>query len=351
MDRPRLPGPSPGEKRAVVYLPTWVRWDHMRQRPQYILQAFAAHGHPVYFVDHEEREIRDVQGVKICPTLGDVPRNGAILYTHFAPLRHLIDRFDDPVVVYDLLDDLSIYDADEDGLPEERKVRAHHPHLMERADIVMVSNQVLAEKHRAERPDLLEVHNGVDPDMFSRPSPRPLDLPQPSPTRHLVGYHGMIADWFDFELISEVARRRPDIDFVLVGPSSDRVQQRLADLSQLPNVTLIGERPSDDMPAYVQAFDVGVIWFKLDEMTRSVTPLKMYEYLAAGVPCIATPLPACEDEPLVMIAADARSMAQAIDDALMMDRNSLQAESRKHSWVARLEPVMERLDQTGKRRA
>ncbi|MFV1962544.1 MAG: hypothetical protein ACC658_12030, partial [Acidimicrobiia bacterium] len=168
VDRPRLPGPSPGELRAVVYLPTWVHWDVMRQRPQYLLSAFAAAGHPVYFVDHRERGVRQEEGVTICRSLRDVPRSGVIIYLHFAPLRHLIDNFDDAVVVYDVLDDLSIYDSEELGLPEGRKVRSHHPLVMERADVVLVSNHVLAERHRAERPDLIMVGNGVDPAAFGK---------------------------------------------------------------------------------------------------------------------------------------------------------------------------------------
>lgn len=345
VDKPRLPGPEPGQIRAVVYLPTWVRWDSMRQRPQYILRAFAGHGHPVYFVDHEEKEVRHSDGVQICPTLGDVPRSGVILYTHFAPQRHLIDLFDDAVVVYDILDDLSIYDADEVGLPEDRKVRSHHPHLIGRADIVMVSNGVLADKHRHERPDLVEVHNGVDPEMFGGATQRPADLP--SGDRPIVGYHGMVSTWFDFDLMERVARRREGLDFVVVGPTDPRVEGRVEELAKLPNITFLGEKPSDDIPAYVQAFDVGVIWFKVDDMTRGVTPLKMYEYIAAGVPCVATPLPACEDEPLVVTAADGDSMLSAIDGSLGTGGPQLQMAAREHSWEARLSPVIERLESLG----
>lgn len=345
-------GPAVGEKRAVVYLPTWLEWDTMRQRPQYLLAAFAAAGHPVFFVDTREPEARWASGVQIVPGLEHVPTRGVILYVHFAPIRTLFDRFDRPAIVYDLLDDLTIYDADEVGFPEERRVRAHHPHVMAAADVVIVSNPVLAERHRGERADLVLVQNGVDPATFGGPAVRPADLPEPDPARPIIGYHGAVAYWFDFDLITAVAALRPDWRFVLVGPVDERVRREAEQLAAVPNIEMLGERPSDAMPGYVQGFDVGAIWFRITEMTLGVTPLKMYEYLAAGVPCVSTPLPACVDEPSVATAADPESFVAGLEEALatahdpeaMIERRAIAA---THSWQARLEPAFGRLQALG----
>ncbi len=216
--RPRQTEAIPGALRPVVYPPTWLAWEQMKQRPQYLLEAFARAGHEVFFVDTAEPRVRRAGKVTIVPSLRDVPGTGPILYTHFAPLRHVFDRFARPVVVYDVLDDLSIYDDQEAGLPAARRVRAHHEHVMRRADVALVSNQVLFDRHRAERADLLRVENGVDVGAFSAPGARPPDLPSPP----VVGYHGMISTWFDFDLLDTVAATRPDWRFVLVGPADDR---------------------------------------------------------------------------------------------------------------------------------
>ena len=348
-DRPRAAPIEPGQKRAVVYLPTWLEWDVMRQRPQYLLTAFARAGHPVFFVDPRAGETRYIDGVTIVRSLRQVPHSGVIIYLHFAPLRHLIGAFDDAVVVYDILDDLSIYDADEVGVPVQRTVRAHHPHLMERADIVMASNAVLLERHSGERADLVLVENGVDPQMFGRVLTRPEDVPGGEP---LVGYHGMISHWFDFEMLAAVAGRRPSWQFVLVGPVDLRAKEAMERLEQMPNVVHVGERPSSVIPAYVQAFDVGVVWFQVNEMTKGVTPLKMYEYLAAGVPCVVTPLPAAVAESAVRTAGDAGTMVAAIEEALADPRPEQSRETaRGHSWERRLAPVIERLGAEGLDRA
>jgi glycosyltransferase involved in cell wall biosynthesis len=336
--------------RAVVYLPTWAHWDVMRQRPQYLLSAFAAAGHPVYFVDHREKGVRRDGGVTICGSLADVPRSGVIIYLHFAPLRHLIDNFEDAAVVYDILDDLSIYDSEERGLPEGRKVRSHHTELIERADVVLVSNPVLAERHLQERRDLVMVSNGVDPEAFGKPVERPEDLPHSEPDSPIIGYPGMISTWFDFDLMEGVMRARPDWRFVVVGPIDPKVAERVEMLREQPNVTVLGERPSVAMPGYVQGFDVGVIWFRVDRMTEGVTPLKMYEYMAAGVPCVATPIPACVAEPLVDTADDVTGMVAAIEKSLDTSRETLQETAREHTWEQSLGPALERLAELDVRR-
>ena len=345
------PGPAhvtaarPGDLRPVVYLPTWVEWDSMKQRPQFLLEAFARAGHPVWFVDPRADGPAEIDGVNIVTALSDVPTDQVILYLHFAPLAPLFDDFTDPVIVYDILDDLSIYDADEIDVPEDRRVRAHHPTVVERADVVLVSNEILAERHRDERPDLIHVPNGVDVGRFGARVTAPRDVPVGGP---IIGYHGMISHWFDFDLLAAVASRRPEWRFVLVGPTDPRVEDEAREVERLANVTRLGERSSMLMPAYVHAFDVGTIWFQIDEMTKGVTPLKMFEYLAAGVPCVSTPLPACVAQAGVATADAPDAFVKAIEEGLLADgieRHRLQEIAAAFDWSALLAPALQRLEQ------
>jgi glycosyltransferase involved in cell wall biosynthesis len=342
---PKLAGPGPGEPRAVVYLPTWLRWEAMRQRPQYLLQSFARAGHPVYFVDPREEGSRMADGVRIVTSLRDVPVSGVTLYVHFAPVRRMFRLFKDPAVVYDILDDLSIYERSESGMPRRNRVAAHHPAVMERADVVTVSNEVLLERYGPARPDTMLVPNGVDVERFSTPAQRPDDLPGGP----IIGYHGAVAPWFDFELFEKVAASCPDLEFVLVGPVDPEVAGDAARVGKMPNVHVLGERRSSLMPAYVQAFDVGAIWFKVDHMTSGVTPLKMYEFLAARTPCVATPLPACVTEPGVVTADTAAAFIAALRKAI--DGTEPAIDLSTVSWDARLAPVLKRLEELGFDRA
>jgi len=350
---PAGPDPEPGQLRPVVYLPTWARWDEMRQRPQYLLEAFARAGHDVYFVDPREPRARTADGVHIVSSLSSVPRSHVILYVHFAPLRAIFDRFDDAVILYDILDDLTIYDDDEVGMPEGRRVRSHHPSVVERADVVLASAPDLISTHRSERADILLVENGVDPSRFrgEHPVPDPLEgIDGP-----IIGYHGAVARWFDFDLLRGVAEMLPNSQFVVVGPVYADAEVHMAEFATLPNVHRVAAVPSDEIPEYVAAFDVGVIPWHVYDMTRAVSPLKMYEYLAARVPVVATPLPACENHPVVRTASSINDFAQAVEAAARERdthafRAAADAAADAASWVNRVETIRRRLREHGRLR-
>jgi hypothetical protein len=321
----------------------------MKQRPQYLLAAFARAGHPVFFVDTRATSPYDIDGVRVVPSLSDVPAANVILYVHFAPIREHFDRFDDPVVVYDLLDDLSIYEADEQGMPEHRRVRDHHPALVRSATAVIASSEVLVERHRHERPDILLVDNGVEVDRFGRPQGRPPEVPAGTP---VVGYHGAIARWFDVELFTLVAAANPQWRFVLVGPVAPELRDAIDRLGASENVLVVGEQSSDRIPAYVQAFDVGAIWFRVDDLTNAVSPLKMYEYLAAGIPVVSSPIPAAEAAAEVRVAASPAEMVGAIEAALAEPAERVaarQAAADAASWDVRILPLLDRLEDLGLR--
>ncbi|MFQ5523986.1 MAG: glycosyltransferase [Acidimicrobiia bacterium] len=150
-----------------------------------------------------------------------------------------------------------------------------------------------------------------------------------------------------------MASRRPELNFVLVGPVDDRVADEAAALGRLSNVTLHPAQPAEKVASFVRGFDVGLIPFVVDEMTRGVTPLKMFEYLASGVPVVATPLPACVDHPAVETASEPGSFAALIAAAVKMvpeQRSSLRHAAEDASWERRLQPLLDRLDALGLRR-
>jgi len=348
---PAGPDTEPGQLRPVVYLPTWARWDEMRQRPQYLLEAFARAGHDVYFVDPREPVSRVADGVQVVPSLKPVPRSHVILYVHFTLVYAMFDSFESPVIVYDILDDLSIYDDDEAGIPERWRVRARHPAVMERADLVTASASALVSAHLDERSDILLVENGVDPDRFGGEHPTPdalLSFDGP-----IIGYHGAVARWFDFGLLAGVAEALPDLQFVVIGPVDPDVQAASDGLATLPNVFSLDAVRSDEVAGYVAAFDVGVIPFVVDSLTAAVSPLKMYEFLGAGVPVVATPLPVSTDHPLVRTASDADGFASQIVEALSDRRGPdfarmAAAAAAEASWENRVAQIRTALREQGK---
>jgi len=347
---PSLPAPPPGSLRPVVYLPTWLRWDVMRQRPQYVLQDFVDRGHPVYFVDPREPTERVAGGVVITPSVAGTPADGVILYVHFAPAMGAAPGYRDPVVYYDITDDLTAF-ADVEGEDPPRFVLDAHRSLIESADVVSAAGRGLAAHYRKERGDLITALNGVDTARFASPMSRPSDMPGADPDHPVAGYHGALAAWrFDFDLFAATAASLPEWRFVVIGPVDTRVADAAARIEALPNVTLLGEKHADELPAYVRAFDVGTMWYPLNEVTAKALPMKLNEYLAAGVPAVATSLPSMVDHPAVRLADDPAGFAAAIqaaraDAADPQWRRMAQDAVAGADWSQRLQPVMDRLDE------
>lgn len=125
--------------------------------------------------------------------------------------------------------------------------------------------------------------NGVDLAAFSRDAGGPPaeygDIPHPRAV-----YVGAIDRWFDVALVERVARALPDLALVLIGPE----KADLSSLRRLPNVHVLGARPHPAVPAYLQHADLGLIPFRRDALVNSVSPIKLYEYAAAGLPVVAT---------------------------------------------------------------
>jgi len=317
----------------------------MRQRPQFLLEAFAAAGHPVFFVDPSLGKSRQLGTIHLVPDLTAVPGRSVILYAHFPLVRQLFSMFEDATSIYDVLDDASIYRTDPD-----RTIMDGHAALLREAALVTVSSQVLGDRHRRARPDLLVVENGVDPEQFRHPLSRPSDLPPPP----IVGFHGAIARWFDFELLEGVAASLPGWHFVLIGPIDPEVRDQVRRLRRLPNLSILGERPSSQIGAYVRAFQVGAIWFSIDGLTEAVSPLKLFEYLAAGVPVVSTPLPAAFGVPGVEVAAAPDHFAKAVVGAMEMRsdpafQDAAAQAAASAAWPRRLAPVLSRLEELGRR--
>jgi len=156
------------------------------------------------------------------------------------------------------------------------------------------------------------VPNGVDPDHFQAPQPEPGDLaalPRPRAV-----YVGALESWFDVPRLAAAATSLPDVQFVIIGPA----RTSLAALEALDNVHLFGPRPYARVPAYLQHCQLGIIPFRSGRLTDGVSPLKLYEYLASGLPVVASawaelrrrPSPALLVEPGQDLAAAMRRMLE-----------------------------------------
>jgi glycosyltransferase involved in cell wall biosynthesis len=215
--------------------------------------------------------------------------------------------------------------------------------LLRRADLVIVSAEALYQAKVPYNPHTVLVRHGVDYDHFRRaldPQTRlPADVPQlPRP---VLGFFGLIADWVDVELLAHVARQFAHGSLVLVGKATTDV----AALQDLPNVHLLGRKPYAELPGYCKAFDVALLPFRLNELTLHANPLKVREYLAAGLPVVSTPVPEVQVLGLCRIAEGPEAFVGEIRAALAESgpRPERSQAVQHESWEARLEEIREHL--------
>jgi glycosyltransferase involved in cell wall biosynthesis len=127
--------------------------------------------------------------------------------------------------------------------------------------------------------------NGADVRHFAQPRPSPPSYSSIAKPRVL--YVGTMAEWFDFELMATMARQRPNLSFVLIGPA-ELARRRLPDL---PNLHLLGPVAWESLPGFMQHADVGIIPFDAKNhpaLVAAINPIKLYEYAAAGLPIVST---------------------------------------------------------------
>ncbi len=210
--------------------------------------------------------------------------------------------------------------------------------MCRRADAVIVANpHMLRSRERVSRDimmypwpaDIEHYGQAMNPDVV--PPADIASIPHP-----IVGFHGMIDPCrFDVDMLLEIARRRPAWSFVLIGGVLGGYDPK--PLNDLPNVHRLGMKPVSQLPSYVNAFDVGIIPYVVNGFTRSITPLKFGEYLAAGKPIVTTNLPAVELYDGALLVADTTDefeacIEQAIHHNTAAAREKRLAVVRKHDW-------------------
>jgi glycosyltransferase involved in cell wall biosynthesis len=259
------------------------------------------------------------------------------------PGAAFVDRLGAAAVIYQRTDRWETY-PEADG----EQILAFHRKLQERADLTVFCATLLYDEEAAQCRHAAYVDHGVDYETFAAAgrgeTPEPPDvsgLPRPR-----VGFIGGIdASTFDPPLFVEVARRMPDVQFILVGACS-----LPNDWISLPNVTLTGQRPYEEVAAYMAACDVLIMPWNQSEWIHACNPVKLKEYLAVGRPVVTTPFhELVRYQGFVSIASDASEFAAAIRHQLASppDPEWLRARVREETWEAKASNVLTELRALG----
>ena len=290
------------------------------------------HGNAIVGAINKTSLKRDVRAALRRSKVGDF-----VLVTGLPPAANLVGECGEIASIYFCMDDFLVLPG-----TSPRMIAPLESALLRRVDAVVATAQRLVEVKRAATNRGYHLPQGVNFEHFSKPCPVPQDiamLPKP-----VIGFAGGIGPAVDVDTINALAQANGGGTVLLIGPVTlDRT--RLVG----SNIHLIGPRRYEELPAYVQSFDVGLIPYIESDWTRAVDPLKLLEYLAAGVPVVATPLPEVRKYSAAVAIAElgapfVAAVAQALTGKGGLRGPEAQAFASQHSWEQRAQRFLQIVD-------
>lgn len=250
-------------------------------------------------------------------------------------------------IVYHCVDDL----AAAPRLPKER-IEIEEARLVRAADVVFVTSRVLFDKLQRLAGGLLRYYpNVADYKHFHRA--REASLPVPEDLASIrsprIGFVGAISAYkLDFELIARAAELRPDWSWVLIGKVGEGDPHTDISMLQKPNIHFLGPKAYADLPGYLKGMDAVVLPCCLNEYTKSMFPMKFFEYLAAGKSVVATDLPSLEPyREVFTLASGAEGFTQSLAKILSGEITytpRMDAVAKENTWESRLDRMLADLD-------
>lgn len=382
-------GPVAGEGRVNVVCFGQQNWHYCWTGKQQLLSRMAARGHRVLYVDptwlgtrHRgfvppraagstpglqrvgpgDLHVLTYEFVRLLRHRGNVWRWPRVIRRTVAelgmddpvslalrpPARELVERLDPRGRVYYAVDEHTAFGDRTEA--ERRRIRAREEAIVQDSDLVLGVSPRLHARFRTLHPRSVFLPNGADlehfsPETLAAAEPHPgVEALEPGPVMVFVG---QVDDRMDQALLRATVRRIPDLRIVLAGrvkPGTD-----VSSLEAEPRIHLLGYVPYADLPSVLGRADVCAVPYVVNELTRSCNPLKVFEYLATGLPVVSTPLDAlewCSD--VVRLAADHDAFADQVEAALHTGeagREARLARARAHGWSARVDELEARLEE------
>jgi glycosyltransferase involved in cell wall biosynthesis len=337
-------------KELVVF--SHLPWTFVYQRPQHLISRIGR-GYRTWFVE-EPRVNQDIEEPRLCverrdglhrvwldvpgeerlagfddpwaehypDAVADLlgPRDDRTVWLYTPLALPYAQRLEHQQLVYDVMDDLAAFAHASPAL------KAMQRRALAEADLVFTGGRSIdAGVHRVSDRETHLFPSGVEPEHFA--PARRLREPRERP---VAGYVGVIDERIDLDIVRGLAAALPDWDIEMVGPVFKIAPESLP---QAPNVRYPGMQPYDRLPHVMGGFDVALMPFALNEATRSISPTKTLEYLAAGLPVVSTRVPdvVTDYERIVDLRDDAAGFAAACRHVL---------EHRREDRDRRLAPIL-----------
>lgn len=354
-----------------------LAWNFVYQRPQHLLSRLAQHYRVIFIEEpgHAEqphwqyraggdniivaqaqtpcqtRGYSDEQLQFIGPMLAELKQQqhvGQHLAWFYTPLAlPLLEHLDAELVVYDCMDALDMF------LHAPQQLKDREAELLERADLVFTGGPSLYRRLQNRHTNVHCFASSVDAAHYAaaNASQRAEPIDQQVIPRPRLGYFGVIDERIDLPLIDGLASERPEWQIVMVGPVA---KIDVAHLPRRANIHYLGQKQYDELPAYLDGWDVCLLPFARNDSTRFISPTKTLEYMAAEKPIVSTPITDVAEPygDIVYLADDVPSIVAACDAALNQADDEAQQRLQKMrevlahtSWnetVAKMQELIQR---------
>jgi len=267
-----------------------------------------------------------------------------IIYWSYLPnVEYIVRKMDAEFIVYHCVDEWSKFSfIDSDIIHEERR-------LCEMSDLVLASARELYDSRKQYNANTHYLPHGVDYDYFHGGRESDFQIPDDIKDipRPIAGFFGLIHEWIDLDLLDYVIKRNPDVNFVFIGKQSVDV----ASLKSSPNCHFLGQKPYSELVSYARLFDIGLIPFKVNELTRNVNPIKLKEYLALGIPVISVDIPEVHAYRHVVRIADSydeydRMLKEELSGNHLATREEIDRAAMEETWDRKVEEISGLIEQT-----
>jgi glycosyltransferase involved in cell wall biosynthesis len=337
--------PRPALRRMRQALAGQVSW---RPGPQHVRDGLHVFHSPIWLPSTGPRLLRTnadrLYRASLKRAMRRLGMDQPILWLYLPEMVAIIGQYAERLVVYHVVDEYSEYA----GIPRSylSYQRQCEEQMLRQASVVITTAPALYESKRRDSGKTFLVPNAVDYDGFQRtlsdrvPSVALAALPQP-----VIGYVGAMNDKLDYDLLLAVAKARPHWSLALVGTANVGAAQdaaAFAELRSLANVHVVGAVAVAEVPAYMAACQVCLLPYKINERTRNISSLKLYEYLACGKPIVSTNIPAAAEGQGLVAVATSDDFVSAISEALRDSPSA--AESRRkiaaaNTWEQRVQTI------------
>ncbi|MFW9881715.1 MAG: glycosyltransferase [Candidatus Thorarchaeota archaeon] len=262
-----------------------------------------------------------------------------ILWSYFPMFTGYFDSIESNIKIFDTVDNWIEHHNFKDY---KKRLRKNYNIINQKADLIFTVSQDLTNLFPTNK-NVHWISNGVDITFFQKTNVQCLmsnvkNIPHP-----IIGYVGIIQDRIDIDLIEYVAKNNSDKSIVLIGdiwPDAN-----VTNLKQEKNVHFLNRVEYKKLPKYIHQFDVAIIPHKVNKFTKSMNPLKLYEYLACSKPVVTTPIAGIEKfKDLIYVASSKEEFNNKIQEALQNNNEELEKKRfesvKNYSWQPRINQMM-----------